>query len=212
VLAGILAGFGTAVQPVGLVLAPVCLFSALLEWRRWGWSLRAARRAFVAPILSCTGVAAFMAFLWAWTGNPLATYIAQHHGWSETTTPMALWRMAVKLSDEIDFNHFNQPTINLNLVVGLIGGLVLLIWLVLVFRSRREISPEAILWTLAIAFLAYTSSNVPPLPRMLITAFPALMVVGRYVQGRWFRVIVWGNGVLLAGLSMLTFYGFTLRP
>ncbi len=212
VLAGILAGFGTAVQPVGLVLVPVCLFSALLEWRRWGWSIRPARRAFLAPLLSLTGVGAFMAFLWAWTGNPMATYIAQHHGWSETTTPLSLWNMAVKLSHEVDFHHFNEPTINLNLVVGLIGGVVLLIWLILVYFSRREISPEAILWTLAIAFLAYTSSNVPPLPRMLITAFPALMVVGRYVQGRWFRIIVWGNGVLLAGLSMLTFYGFTLRP
>ena len=212
VLAGILAGFGTAVQPVGLVLVPVCLFSALLEWRRRGWSLRAAGRAFLAPILSLSGVGAFMAFLWAWTGNPLATYLAQHHGWSETTTPLSLWRMGEKLVDQIDFSHFNQPTINLNLVIGLIGGLVLLMWLVLVYLARREISPEAILWTLGIAFLAYTSSNVPPLPRMLITAFPALMAVGRYVQGRWFRVIVWGNGVLLAGLSMLTFYGFTLRP
>jgi hypothetical protein len=212
VLAGILAGFGTAVQPVGLVLAPVCLFAALLQWRRSGWSLRAARRAFLAPVLSLTGVGAFMAFLWAWTGSPLATYIAQHHGWSETTTPLSLWNMAVKLSDQIDLSHFNQPTINLNLVIGLIGGVVLLWWLVLVCFLRREISPEAILWTLAIAFLAYTSSNVPPLPRMLITAFPALMAVARYARGRWFRVIVWGNGVLLAGLSMLTFYGFTLRP
>jgi len=190
VLAGILAGFGTAVQPVGLVLVPVCLFSALLEWRRRGWSLREARRALLAPILSLSGVGAFMAFLWAWTGNPLATYLAQHHGWSETTTPLSLWRMGEKLVDQIDFSHFNQPTINLNLVIGLIGGLVLLMWLVLVYLARREISPEAILWTLGIAFLAYTSSNVPPLPRMLITAFPALMVVGRYVRGRWFRVIV----------------------
>jgi hypothetical protein len=212
VLAGILAAFGTAVQPVGLVLVPVCVLSAVIELYRRGWSLRAARRAFLAPLLSVTGVGAFMAFLWAWTGNPLATYLAQHHGWSETTTPLSLWNMAVKLSDEIDFNHFNQPTINLNLIIGLIGGAVLLIWLVLVWFSRREISPEAILWTLGIAFLAYTSSNVPPLPRMLITAFPALMAAARYARGRWFRVIVWVNGVLLAGLSMLTFYGFTLRP
>ncbi len=212
VLAGILAGFGTAVQPVGLVLVPVCLLAALREWQRWGWSVRPARRAFLAPILSLTGVGSFMVFLWAWTGNPLATYIAQHHGWSETTTPLSLWHMAQKLAHEIDFNHFNQPTINLNLIIGLIGGVVLALGLGLVYLSRREISPEAILWTLAIAFLAYTSSNVPPLPRMLITAFPALMAVARYARGRWFRVIVWGNGVLLAGLSLLTFYGFTLRP
>jgi hypothetical protein len=212
VLAGILAGVGTAVQPVGLALVPVCLFSALLELRRQGWSVRAARRSFLAPLLSLSGLAAFMAFLWAWTGNPLATYLAQHHGWSETTTPLSMWNMAVKLSHQISLSHFNEPTINLNLVIGLIGGVVLLIWLVLVWFDRREISPEAILWTLAIAFLAYTSSNVPPLPRMLITAFPALMVVARYARGRWFAVIVWANGVLLAGLSLLTFYGFTLRP
>ena len=212
VLAGALAGCATAVQPVGLVLVPVCLFSALLELRRRGWSLRAARRSLLAPLLSLTGLGAFMAFLWGWTGNPLATYLAQHHGWSETTTPLSLWRMAVKLSDQIDFSHFNQPTINLNLVIGLIGGVVLLMWLVLVWFSRHEISPEAILWTLGIAFLAFTSSNVPPLPRMLITAFPALMAVARYARGRWFRVILWGNGMLLAGLSLLTFYGFTLRP
>ena len=212
VLAGILAGVATAVQPVGLALVPVCLFSALLELRRRGWSLRAARRSLLAPLLSLSGVVAFLAFLWAWTGNPLATYLAQHHGWSETTTPLSMWNMAVKLSHEISFAHFNDPTINLNLIVGLIGGVILLFGIVLVWFSRREISPEAILWTLAIAFLAYTSSNVPPLPRMLITAFPALMAVGRYAQGRTFRTIVWGNGVLLAGLSLLTFYGFTLRP
>jgi Mannosyltransferase (PIG-V) len=212
VLAGMLAAIGTAVQPVGLVLVPVCLLSALLELRRCGWSVRGARPSFMAPLLSLTGLGAFMAFLWAWTGSPLATYLAQHHGWSETTTPLAMWHMAVKLSHQVSFSHFNEPTINLNLVIGLIGGVVLLIWLVLVWFDRREISPEAILWTLAIAFLAYTSSNVPPLPRMLITAFPALMVVARFAHGRWFGLIVWANGVLLAVLSLLTFYGFTLRP
>jgi hypothetical protein len=212
VLAGILAGFGTAVQPVGLVLAPVCLLSALLELRRCGWSLRAARRSVLAPLLSLTGLGAFIAFLWAWTGNPFATYLAQHHGWSETSTPLALWRMAVKLSHQVSFSHFNQPTINLNLVVGLIGGIVLVVWLVLVFFSRRQISPEAILWTAGISFLAFTSSNVPPLPRMLITAFPALMTLAHYVRGRWFRVLVWGNGALLIGLSLLTFVGYSLRP
>jgi hypothetical protein len=212
VLAGILAGFGTAVQPVGLALVPICLISAILELRRCGWQIRAARRSFLAPLLSVTGVGAFMAFLWAWTGNPLATYLAQHHGWSETTTPLSLWHVATKLAGEISFSHFNQPTINLNLIVGLIGAVILVMLLVLVYFSRREMSLEAILWTAAISFLAFTSSNVPPNPRMLITAFPALMAVARYARGRWFRVIVWGNAALLIGLSLLTFVGFTLRP
>ena len=70
----------------------------------------------------------------------------------------------------------------------------------------------ALVWTAGIAFFALTSEYVPPNPRMLITAFPALMVLGRYVQGRWFAILVSVNVALLAGLSLLTFYSTALRP
>ena len=153
-----------------------------------------------------------MVYLWFHTGNPFANYIAQHHGWSESTSPLALVHVASRLANELSFSHFNQPTINLNLVVGLLGAVFLTILLVLVWFCRRQISPVAIAWTLAISFLAFTSSNVPPNPRMLITAFPALVTIARYAQGRWFAVIVWINGVLYVGLSLLTFFGLTLRP
>jgi hypothetical protein len=212
VTAGVLAGFGTAVQPVGLVLAPICLVSAVMELRRRGWRLHAARRSFIAPALSVTGVGAFALFLWAWTGSPFANYIAQHHGWSEKTDPLAIWNMTTRLASEVSFTHFNEPTINLNLVVGLAGAVVLVMMLVLVYFCRRQMSVEAILWTAAISFLALTSEFVPPNPRLLITAFPALMAVARYASGKWFRMIVWANGVLLVVLSLLTFYGTTLRP
>ncbi len=211
-LAGILAGFGTAVQPVGLVLVPVCLISALAEIRRSGWNSRSARRSLAAPLLSVTGVTAFMLFLWRWTGSPFATYIAQHHGWSEHTSLLSLWHLAQKLAGEISFSHFNQPTINLNHVVGLIGAVLLTIMLVLVWFRRRNISIEALAWTAAISFLAVTSSEVPPNPRMLITAFPALVAVAYYARGRWFRILAWANGFLFVGLSLLTFFGLTLRP
>jgi Mannosyltransferase (PIG-V) len=212
VLAGVLAAFGTAVQPVGLVLAPVCLLAAGLEIRRRGWRSREARRSLIAPALAPLGAAGFMTFLWLWTGNPFANYIAQHHGWSEKTTPLALVHLTTKLAGEMSFTHFNQPTINLNLVLGLIGAVILVVLLVLLWFCRREVSPPAIAWTLAISFLAFTSSEVPPNPRMLITAFPALLTIARYARGRWFRVIAWINGGLLVGLSLLTFYGLTLRP
>jgi Gpi18-like mannosyltransferase len=211
-LAGVLAAFGTAVQPVGLVLAPVCLVAAGLEIRRRGWRSREARRSLIAPVLAPAGAVCFMLFLWLWTGNPFANYIAQHHGWSERSTPLALVHMATKLAGEVSFSHFNEPTINLNLVVGLIGAVILAMLLVLLWFCRREVSPPAIAWTLAISLLAVTSSEVPPNPRMLITAFPALLTVARYARGRWFTVIAWINGGLLVGLSVLTFYGLTLRP
>ncbi|HEX4012123.1 MAG TPA: mannosyltransferase family protein [Solirubrobacteraceae bacterium] len=211
-LAGILAGLATAVQPVGLVLVPVCLISALLEIHRRGWRVRDAYRSLVAPVLSVTGAVGFMLFLWLWTGNPFASYIAQHHGWSESTTPLALLHLTTRLANELSFNHFDQPTINLNLVIGLLGAVFLVVLLVLLWFCRREVSIEALVWTAGISFLAFTSSEVPPNPRMLITAFPALVVIARFAAGKWFRVIAWINGGLLIFLSLLTFYGLTLRP
>jgi hypothetical protein len=212
VLAGILAGFGSAVQPVGLMLPVVCAAAALLELYRCRGHLRDARRALIAPVLSVTGAVCFMIFLWIWTGNPFANYIAQHHGWSEKTDFLALVHVATRMAPALNPSHFNTPTVNLNLVFGLIGAVVLIAELYLLWRSRREVSAVAIVWTLGITFFAFTSEYVPPNPRMLITAFPALMVVGRYVQGKWFAIIVFANVFLLAGLSLLTFWSTTLRP
>ena len=84
--------------------------------------------------------------------------------------------------------------------------------LVLVVRNRREMSVEAIVWTLGISWLAMTSEYTPPNPRLLITAFPAVIVLARYVHGRWWTALLCVNGVLLVGLSALTFVGTTLRP
>jgi hypothetical protein len=212
VLAGILAGFGSAVQPVGLMLPVVCGTGALLEIYRCRTHLRDARRALIAPVLSVTGAVAFMIFLWIWTGNPFANYIAQHHGWSEKTDFLALVHMVTRMAPAFDPSHFNHPTVNLNLVVGTVGAVLLVGELYLVWRSRREIPAVAIVWTLGITFFAFTSEYVPPNPRLLITAFPALMVVGRYVQGKWFAVLVFVNVGLLTGLSLLTFWSTTLRP
>ncbi|MGH2875969.1 MAG: hypothetical protein ACRDLV_06940, partial [Solirubrobacteraceae bacterium] len=164
------------------------------------------------PALSVTGAGCFMLFLWLLTGNPFANYIAQHHGWSETTTPLALVHVATQLAGQISFSHFNDPTINLNLISGLLGAAFMLLLVVLMWRSRREVSAPAIAWSLAIGFLGFTSSQVPPNPRMLITAFPALVMVARYSRGRWFPVIAWIMGLLLVGMSLLTFFGLTLRP
>ncbi len=221
--AGLLAGLATAVQPVALVLIPVCAFSAIRELRRQGWRVRdagaifgpagdEARPVLLAPVLSFLGVGLFAFFLWLWTGTPFANYQAQHHGWGEKTNLFALVHLTSTLANQISFSHLNEPTINLNLVLGLIGAFLLVGMLALMFRARKTISPEAIVWTLGVSWLALTSQYVPPNPRMLITAFPALMVVAYFVKGKWFTWLAWANGIALVGLSLLTFYGVTLRP
>jgi hypothetical protein len=204
VLAGALAGIATAVEPDALALIPVCAVAAALELRRTG-----TRRALLSPALSLSGIAAFAAYLWAWTGTPLANYDAQHYGWGEKTDPFALVHQARSLASDISFAHFNHPTINLNLVVGLAGAVFLVAGAVALFRQRRTVSVEALVWAAAIGLLTVTSEFVPPNPRLLITAFPLVVVFARTVRGRWLLPL---NGALLIAMSYLTYYGHTLRP
>ena len=211
-LAGVLAAFGTAVQPVGIVLVFVCATAALIELRRTGWARRVLKKVIIAPALSLVGISAFAVFLWFWTGTPLANYRAQHHGWGEKTDPFALVHLTSKMVREMVGKVPHEPSIDLNLVVGLVGAVALVVMLVLVYFQRRNIPPAALVWTLGVSFLALTSEYVPPNPRMLITAFPALMAVARYAEGRTWRLLCWINGVLLVVLSLLTFFGTTLRP
>ena len=211
-LAGFLAAFATASEPEAVVIVLVCAVSAGLELRRRGWRGPAARRSLLAPLLAPIGLISVLAFRWAWTGTPLAYWIAQHYGWRERFDPLALVHLAIRLGHHISFAHFNHPTINLNWPVGLVGAVVLVVLLVLMVRIRGTISIEAWVWTLGISFLAVTSEWVPPNPRLLITAFPAVMVLGYYLRRRAFAWIALANGALLAGMSALTYISVTLRP
>jgi hypothetical protein len=211
-LAGLLAAFATASEPEAVILIVVCAVSAGLELRRRGWSDREARRSLIAPLLAPTGGVAVLAFLWAWTGTPFAYWTAQHYGWKEKFDPLALVHLAIRLAHHVSFAHFNHPTINLNWPVGLLGAVVLVVLLALMFKIRRTISVEAWVWTLGIGFLAVTSENVPPNPRLLITAFPAVIVLAYYLK-RWaFGATAFAYGALLVGMSALTFVSVTLRP
>jgi hypothetical protein len=209
--AGILAGFATALGPDALVLIPVCSAAALAELIRRRFS-RDSLRSLVAPVLSGAGAAAFAIFLWAWVGTPLASYNAQHIEWGERTNLTAVYDLAHWLQEQISFSHFDNPTINLNLVVAFAGVLILAGGLVLMAIHWRRVSLPAWIWTLGIGFLAVTSEYTPPNPRLLITAFPAVIVYAHYLKRRAFAVVVAINVVLLAVLSWLTFVGISLRP
>jgi len=208
-LAGVLAGIATALEPEAVVLVLVCAVSAGLELRRRGWR---ARESLLAPVLSVTGVAAFAIYLWAHAGTPFAYTQAQKYGWDETFDPFAIVHLVRSLASKVSFSHFNNPTINLNLVVGAAGVIVLVVLLVLLFMRWREVSVEALLWTLGISFLMVTAKYTPPNPRLLITAFPAVIVPAYYLRRRGLALYAAASGVLLAGLSALTFVGTTLRP
>jgi hypothetical protein len=212
VLAGVMAGLGTAVQPVGLVLGLTCGVCAVRELWRHGPRSREFVMSLLATAMSATGAVAFAGFLWAWTGSPYANLIAQHHGWGEKTNPLALIHQLNRVAPSFDPSHFNHPTIDLNLVVGTVGAALMICELWLLWRSRRELSLPAIVWSLGITYLAFTSQYVPPNPRLMITAFPMLVLLARWVRPRRFPILVCVNVILLVGLSLLTFYAHVLRP
>ena len=209
-LAGILAGFATAVGPTALAIIPACAVAALLELRRRGWLDREALKALCAPVLAPAGVIAFAAFLWTWTGSPFASYYAQHHEWSEKTNPLALETLVVRLVKSITFSHGFH--INLNYVSGLLGAVFLIVAVVLLVKTRPRVSAPAVVWTIVIGLLVVTSENVPPNPRMLITAFPAVLVVAYRLKGRAFAWLMGVSVVLLVAMSAATFVGVSLRP
>ncbi len=203
VLAGALAGLATATAPQGLALILVCAASAGRELLRGGRDGRRARESLWAPALSLTGAVAFASYLWIWAGTPFATFNAQHSAWKEHTSPLALVDLVNTAVGQVTHPLPGKSTFKP--VVAVIGAALLIGLLMLLFRKRRTMSLEALAWTGAISFLAVTTENLPPNPRMLITAFPAVIVVAEVIRGRRFAWVASLGLVLLLSASWLTF-------
>lgn len=211
-LAGVLAGLATAVQPDALALVVVCAVCAVVELRRRGWHDPEARRSLLAPLLSVAGIGAFAVFLWIWTGTPFATLETQHYGWGEKLDPLALPKQGKLLAHELSHASLAHLSINLAPAAALVGTVVLLVGLALLLRQPRLVSLEAMTLTLSIAFLAVFSENVPPNPRILITAFPVVLVFAHRYQRRGYAWLFGATTALLILTSALTYGGHTLTP
>jgi hypothetical protein len=213
VLAGLLAGISTAVAPVALALVPACTVAAGFEIRRRGWRDPEARRSLWAPLLSPLGLALFAIFMWFWTGSPTASYTAQHHGWSERTTLFSLVHVGQHLIDQIaDAPSLSHPGINLNYISGLFGAAFLVWGICLLLRSRPRLPAAPIVYTIAIAAFTFTSSMTQPNPRMLICAFPAVVVFAYRMTGKAYARLLGVSTVLLVAMSFVTYVGVGLRP
>jgi hypothetical protein len=213
VLAGILAGLATAVAPVTLAIIPACALAAFLEIRRRGWHDRDARRALWAPALAPAGIVAFAMYLWAHTGTPFASYIAQRHGWGEKSTPLAIYNQFKHLIHEtVNVHSLHHPGINANYAAGAFGAIFLITAFVLIWRTKPRMSPAAIVLTLWTGILTLTSYNTPPNPRMIICGFPAIMVVAYACKGKAFQRLMIGCLIITIVMTFPTYVGYGLRP
>jgi hypothetical protein len=212
-LAGILAGFATAVGPVSFAIVPALAVAAILELRRRGPGDRRAWRALLAPLLAPAGLIGFGGYLWVQTGTPFASFIAQRDAWHEHTSPLALYSQAKLLVKQVfNFHDFNHPTINLNYIAGLIGAAFMFWALRYVWRARRRLPVVALVWTAGVALLTVTSAQVPPNPRMLLCAFPLLLTLAAELSSRGYRRLLIGSTIALLIMSPLTFVSNALRP
>jgi hypothetical protein len=205
--AGLFAGLATAVEPVALVLVAVCLGAAAQQVRRHGWRDPLTRRTLLAPLLAPLGIGAFAAFLWAWTGTPFATFIAQHYGWHQQGQPLAL--LALPLAhhligrpEQLFDDMFTWSIWN-----GVLGGVFLVASIRSLLRARRELSAGAMVLTVGVAAVTVWSVMTPPNVRLVLIAFPAVMVWGRRLSGRGFGTFVAAEVIVLVLTSMLTFAG-----
>jgi hypothetical protein len=211
-LAGVLAGFATAVQPDAVALVVACAVAAALQLRRHGWRDREATRSLLAPGLSLAGVGAFAVFLWAWTGTPFATLDAQRDGWGEKVDPLALVHQTRYLAHELGKVNLHHLNINLGPAAGLLGALILVAGVVLLFKRPTRISAEAIAFTISVGVLAVVSENMSPNARLLITAFPAVLVFAYRCGRRRYVWLIAATTVLLCVMSALTYGGRSLTP
>lgn len=220
VLAGVLAGCASAVEPIGVVIVAVCAVVCAAQLHRSGWHDRTARHSLASPVLSVTGVGAFAAYLWARTGTPFATLQAQYYGWHQRLDPVAVIGHAVS---RLGSRHSaaahaavaaataraaaGSSGFDFNLVNGLGGAAFLAVALVLLVRSRRRLPPGALAWTVGIAVLTVWSIKTPPNARMIISAFPAVTIFADRLAGKGYYVFVAVELALLVAMTGLTITG-----
>src|SRR5437763_4637079 len=193
-LAGILAGIATATGATAAALILVCAVA-----------VRRDRKALIAPLLSLSGIAAFALYLWQWTGTPFATLEAQRYGWHERLDPIAILHQATLFASQLAKLNFSHPTLDLSPLAALIGTVVLIAGIALLVRRPRTVSAEALTWTLAIGALALLSERVGPNARLLITAFPAVIIFAHRLKGRGYASVLGVSGVRLVLKSALPF-------
>jgi hypothetical protein len=115
------------------------------------------------------------------------------------------------LIHEIGF-RLRWSRINLNIPIGLLGLVFLIVGLRWLWRDRRTVPLEAMVFTIFMSFLMVTSLHVPPTPRLLITAFPVVLIFAKRLQGRAWTRMIWITGALFFLLSAFTYVGSFIRP
>jgi hypothetical protein len=190
-------------------LFAVCLAVA---WRHITVSGRgdpAARRSLLALLLAPSGLVAFAVYLWWRTGTPFASYEAQRYGWHQGD-PVTLFTQPVTgriLDHPLSvLGYLDNPS----LWNGLLGTVFLVVSLVELFRVRHELTPGTMLWTCGVGAMTVWSVMTLTNARMLLIAFPAVIVWARCLPSRRFAVFLGAEAAVFLFASAITLAGLML--
>jgi hypothetical protein len=196
ILSGVLAALATATSPHALALVPACAWAtamAIRQRREWG--------ALAAPLLAPLGFVAFQVFVWIRTGTADA-YLQTHEAWG----------VRLALADTWDKfrEFFHHPLLDMNITVAVAGTVLLAVLLVLLVRARP---PGALLaYTVGIVLPVMVSETLGARPRFLLTAFPLVAVVGRWLRGNAFAAVLAGSATLLGCFTIVSVHTLLATP
>jgi hypothetical protein len=195
-LAGAAAGVATGVHPEAIVLVLCCLWAAgvaVRQDRDW-WAL-------AAPLLSVAGVLGYFLYLRNTTGDVFEWYHVERDQWGGT----GFYHDTVfVLRESVTHPH------DLEAVVPALGLLFVVVGVGLMIRWR----PPVIIWiyTIGILLSAFDSNMVGARPRVLLTAFPLIVAVARWVRPAAFGTVAAVFGFLLATMTFLLFSLVLVAP
>jgi hypothetical protein len=198
VLAGSLAALGTATRVIGVALVAVCVWEAaraIRQDREW--------RSIVAAVISPAGIVAWFLYLWVSTGDHLAWFDTEKNGWAQHTTAMAIPDLvrSVLHTHPVDINQF----------LALASTVLAVILLAVLLVSR----PPSALTVYSVAVLVISATSVNPSGirfRFVLTAFPLVVVLGRYLKDAALGVVVGASSLLMGIILVVTLMGPALIP
>ena len=198
VTAGVLATLGAATRIIGVALIVCCAWEALRV-------IRAERRwaSLWAVAISPLALIGWFAYLWASTGDRMAWLDTERNGWAQHTTVMAI----PDLVRSVLHTHPADPNQFLALASTVLGVILLaaLVW------AR----PPSVLVVYSAAVLLLSATSVNPAGirfRFVLTAFPLVIVIGRWLRDAAFAVAVSMSTLVMGIILCVTLMGPALIP
>jgi hypothetical protein len=197
-LAGLLGLLASATSPIALAFVLSCVWCA-------GWAAWRDRsvRPLVAPVLAPLGFLAYLGWLWRHTGVLDAWRLTEQGGWnSSTSLSYPLRVLGTFARDPL------SPTLTGQILVA--GTVVTVIGAVLAIRQRQP--APVLIYGLAAAVLAATSSPIGLRPRFVMVAFPLVVAYGTRLRGRAYTGALLVSAALLVAMTALEFVSWAVFP